>query len=48
LRILGATGGRKVLSLEIFNRKFWTQDPLEVAKTGLAKMKDVVEKARHS
>jgi sugar phosphate isomerase/epimerase len=46
LRTLSATGGRKVLSLEIFNRKFWTQDPLEVAKMGLAKMKAVVEKAQ--
>ncbi|HWW00061.1 MAG TPA: sugar phosphate isomerase/epimerase family protein [Candidatus Acidoferrum sp.] len=45
LRALHATGGQKVLSLELFNRKYWTEDPLEVARTGLAKMKAVVEKA---
>ena len=28
-----------VLSLELFNRTYWEQDPLEVARTGLAKMK---------
>ena len=27
------------LSLELFNREYWKQDPNEVAKTGLAKMK---------
>jgi sugar phosphate isomerase/epimerase len=41
LQTLRRTGGQKVLSLELFNRKYWTQDPLEVAKTGLAKMKAV-------
>jgi sugar phosphate isomerase/epimerase len=46
LRTLSKTGGQKVLSLEIFNRKYWTEDALEVAKTGLAKMKAVVEKAQ--
>ncbi len=45
LRALRATGGQKVLSLELFNRKYWEQDPLEVAKTGLAKMKSVAAKA---
>jgi sugar phosphate isomerase/epimerase len=35
------TGGQKVLSLELFNRKYWSEDALEVAKTGLAKMKAV-------
>ena len=33
--------GPKVLSLELFNREYWAQDPLQVAKTGLAKMKKV-------
>ena len=28
-----------VLSLELFNRAYWKQDPLAVAETGLAKMK---------
>lgn len=45
LRLLQKTGGQKVLSLELFNRKYWGEDPLTVAKTGLAKMKAVVQKA---
>lgn len=45
LRDLHAVGFRGMLSLELFNRTYWKQDPLEVAKTGLAKMKSVVEKA---
>lgn len=32
-------GGKKVLSLELFNQDYWKQDPLLVAKTGLEKMK---------
>jgi 2-keto-myo-inositol isomerase len=36
---LKAMGGTKILSLELFNREYWKQDPLEVAKKGLAKMK---------
>ncbi len=34
-----------VLSLELFNKTYWAQDALEVAKTGLAKMKAAVGKA---
>ena len=35
-----STGGFRVtLSLELFNRKLWTQDPLRVAKTGVEKLK---------
>jgi sugar phosphate isomerase/epimerase len=45
LQTLHATGGQKVLSLEVFNRGYWAQDALTVAKTGLAKMKAVVAKA---
>src|SRR5208337_4689465 len=45
LRDLHATGGRKVLSLELFNRKYWAEDPAAVAKTGLAKMKAVAAQA---
>lgn len=45
LRDLHATGGRTVLSLELFNKKYWEQDALEVAKAGLAKMKAAAEKA---
>jgi 2-keto-myo-inositol isomerase len=44
LQMLRQTGGQKVLSLELFNRKYWTEDPLEVAKTGLAKMKSIAAK----
>lgn len=34
--------GPKILSLELFNREYWAQDPLLVAKTGLEKMKKVL------
>ena len=44
LQTLRRTGGQKVLSLELFNRKDWSEDALEVAKTGLARMKAVVAK----
>ena len=42
---LNSAGGPKVLSLELFNKSYWKQDALEVAKTGLTKMKSVVTKA---
>ena len=45
LRTLHRTGGQKVLSLELFNRQYWSADALTVAKTGLAKMKSVATKA---
>lgn len=32
-------GGTKILSLELFNEKYWAQDALAVAKTGLEKTK---------
>ena len=35
-------GGEKVLSLELFNRAYWEEDPLLVARTGLSKMKSLV------
>ncbi|MDB5389362.1 MAG: sugar phosphate isomerase/epimerase [Planctomycetaceae bacterium] len=38
-------GFRGMLSLELFNRDYWKQDPLVVAKTGLQKTRDVVQKA---
>jgi len=39
-----ATGGfRVMLSLELFNRKYWSEDPLQVARTGLEKMKAIVQ-----
>ena len=36
-------GGTKVLSLELFNRGYWEEDALLVAKTGLQKMKYLVQ-----
>ena len=45
LRDLHANGSRAVLSLELFNPTYWKQDPLAVAKIGLAKMKSAVSKA---
>lgn len=42
LRDLRLAGFRGVLSLELFNREYWKQDALEVARTGLEKMKSVV------
>jgi 2-keto-myo-inositol isomerase len=42
---LNRMGGVKHLSLELFNPGYWEQDPLEVAKTGLASMKRFVKHA---
>jgi len=36
-------GGTKVLSLELFNETYWKQDALQVAKTGLQKMKQLAD-----
>ncbi len=46
VRSLLEAGGSKVLSLELFSRNFWVQDPLAVASTGLGKMRRVVAAAR--
>ncbi|MES1214849.1 MAG: sugar phosphate isomerase/epimerase family protein [Bacteroidota bacterium] len=46
LRDLQAMGGTKVLSLELFNKNYWAQDALLVAKTGLEKMKALVNEVR--
>ena len=35
-----------MLSLELFNRKYWTQDPLTVARTGFEKMNALVKCVR--
>lgn len=46
--ILNMIGGRDrtvVLSLELFNPSYWKQDPLQVAKTGLTRMKQAVATA---
>ena len=45
LRGIWNTGFRGMLSLELFNRDYWKQDPLSVARTGLAKMQRSVRKA---
>jgi sugar phosphate isomerase/epimerase len=45
LRDLHASGGRTVLSLELFNKQYWEQDALTVAKAGLAKMQAAVAQA---
>ena len=45
LRGLAATGYRGALSLELFNREYWKQDPLAVARTGIEKMRAAVAKA---
>jgi sugar phosphate isomerase/epimerase len=43
LQDLKNMGGTKVLSLELFNKTYWKQDALLVAKTGLQKMKQLVD-----
>ena len=43
LRDLRRLGFRGLLSLELFNREYWTQDPRLVARTGLEKMRAVAE-----
>lgn len=45
-RMIHQAGFRGVLSLELFNREYWEQDPLEVAKTGLRKTREAVLKAQ--
>jgi sugar phosphate isomerase/epimerase len=40
---LKETGAQPVLSLELFNRQYWQMDALETARTGLARLKQVVE-----
>ncbi len=45
LRDIHSLGGRTVLSLELFNKEYYAQDPLAVAKAGLAKMKAAVKTA---
>ncbi|HET6250864.1 MAG TPA: sugar phosphate isomerase/epimerase family protein [Tepidisphaeraceae bacterium] len=44
-RTLRDTGFRGYLSLELFNRDYWKQSPLKVAKEGLEKMKEAVKKS---
>lgn len=43
LRIVKEKGYKGALSLELFNEKLWQADPLEVAKDGYRRMKEIVE-----
>lgn len=45
LSMIGGQGRSVTLSLELFNKDYWKLDPLDVAKTGLAKMKAAVAHA---
>jgi sugar phosphate isomerase/epimerase len=45
LRDLRRLDFRGVLSLELFNREYWRQDALRVARTGLEKMRAVVRRS---
>ena len=45
LRNLYETGFRGALSLELFNRSYWEQDAMDVARRGLETMKQAVEAA---
>jgi 2-keto-myo-inositol isomerase len=45
LQTLYRNGFRGMLSLELFNRDYWKQDPLVVAKTGLQKIRETVLKS---
>jgi sugar phosphate isomerase/epimerase len=45
LRTLRSLGFRGVLSLELFNRDYWKQNPLTVAQRGLEKMRAVAKQA---
>ncbi|RMG41467.1 MAG: sugar phosphate isomerase/epimerase [Planctomycetota bacterium] len=44
-RLLAGTGYREWLSLELFNRTYWAEDPVKVARLGLQRMKACVEAA---
>jgi 2-keto-myo-inositol isomerase len=44
-RNLRYIGFRGMLSLEVFNREYWKQDALLVARTGLQKTREAVQKA---
>jgi len=43
LELLMATGYDRYLSLELFREDLWQQDPLDVARRGMDKMRQVVE-----
>lgn len=43
VELVRGTGYRGCISLELFNEVLWTEDPLEVAKLGLEKMRAIVQ-----
>lgn len=45
LRDLRSAGGPKVLSLELFNKEYWQQDPVQVARKGLQRMRAIAQEA---
>ena len=45
LQIFDSVGARPVLSLEVFNKEYWSRPALETAVTGLKKMKAAVAQA---
>lgn len=44
LKILKESGYQGAISLELFNRTYWEQDPKEVARVGLEKMKSELDR----
>ncbi len=44
-RTLRETGFRGMLSLEVFNREYWNQDALYIARSGFEKTREAVQKA---
>jgi sugar phosphate isomerase/epimerase len=46
LRTLRAIGFRGMLSLELFNREYWSQDPRTVLRTGLERMQAAVRSSQ--
>jgi sugar phosphate isomerase/epimerase len=45
LQTLAKNGAQTALSLELFNKQYWSQPAEEVLKTGIAKMRATVDKA---
>lgn len=43
LRILRRKGYKGAVSLELFNERLWEADPLEVAKEGIRRMRQIIE-----
>ncbi|WP_337173415.1 sugar phosphate isomerase/epimerase family protein [Paludisphaera sp.] len=46
LETMAAGGSPMMLSLELFNKEYWAQDPAVVAATGLRKMRELVDPIR--